>query len=305
MVKLLNAGNTCAVNSLLQAINTCKISVEQFDKPKDNTLTKALLELLHLMQIYNEKTIKPTNFLRLLYSSFTILRPREQLDSQEVWTLLSNKVFEETSTPINSNKSFTSSIHQKAFKQIAQHNSNKTSLWNDIFQGVTLQILVCQNCQHRTYTFETFYSLSVNICDTVVKSLQEYFTKDIIDEIDCEHCKEKHKQTKFIKFYKLPKFLVISLNRYNNLGQKMLSKIDINTNIMLSHNILYENKNNIKLTLSGHINHFGSINSGHYNAIDYEKNVIIDDDAILPFNDNMLKTNCDVYMLFYQTNLPV
>ena len=85
----------------------------------------------------------------------------------------------------------------------------------------------------------------------------------------------------------------------------MLSKIDINTNIMLSHNILYENKNNIKLTLSGHINHFGSINSGHYNAINYEKNVIIDDDAILPFNDNMLKTNSDVYMLFYQTNLTV
>ena len=92
MVKLLNVGNTCAINSLLQAINTCKINVELFDKPNDNTLTKALLELLHLMQIYNEKTIKPTNFLKLLYINFTLFRPREQLDSQEVWTLLSNKV---------------------------------------------------------------------------------------------------------------------------------------------------------------------------------------------------------------------
>ena len=305
MVKLLNVGNTCAINSLLQCINSCKISVEHFKKPNDNTLSKALLELLHLMQIYEEKKIKPTNFLKLLYNSFTIFRPREQLDSQEVWTLLSNKVFEETSIPINLNKSFSSFIHQKAFKQIAQHNNNKTSLWNDIFQGVTLQILVCQNCHNRTYNFETFYSLSINMCNDIVQSLQEYFTKDITDEIDCENCKRKHKQVKFIKFYKLPKFLVISLNRYNNLGQKMLSKIDINTNIMLSHNILYENKNNINLTLLGHINHFGSINSGHYNAVNYQENIIIDDDVTLPFNTEMLKQNSSVYMLFYQTNLIV
>lgn len=305
MVKLLNVGNTCAINSLLQCINSCKISVEHFKKPNDNTLSKALLELLHLMQIYEEKKIKPTNFLKLLYNSFTIFRPREQLDSQEVWTLLSNKVFEETSIPINLNKSFSSFIHQKAFKQIAQHNNNKTSLWNDIFQGVTLQILVCQNCHNRTYNFETFYSLSINMCNDIVQSLQEYFTKDITDEIDCENCKRKHKQVKFIKFYKLPKFLVISLNRYNNLGQKMLSKIDINTSIMLSHNILYENKNNINLTLLGHINHFGSINSGHYNAVNYQENIIIDDDVTLPFNTEMLKQNSSVYMLFYQTNLIV
>ena len=305
MVKLLNVGNTCAINSLLQCINSCKISVEHFEKPNDNTLSKALLELLHLMQIYEEKKIKPTNFLKLLYNSFTIFRPREQLDSQEVWTLLSNKVFEETSIPINLNKSFSSFIHQKAFKQIAQHNNNKTSLWNDIFQGVTLQILVCQNCHNRTYNFETFYSLSINMCNDIVQSLQEYFTKDITDEIDCENCKRKHKQVKFIKFYKLPKFLVISLNRYNNLGQKMLSKIDINTSIMLSHNILYENKNNINLTLLGHINHFGSINSGHYNAVNYQENIIIDDDVTLPFNTEMLKQNSSVYMLFYQTNLIV
>ena len=51
MVKLLNVGNTCAINSLLQCINSCKISVEHFEKPNDNTLSKALLELLHLMQI--------------------------------------------------------------------------------------------------------------------------------------------------------------------------------------------------------------------------------------------------------------
>lgn len=305
MVKLLNVGNTCAINSLLQAINTCKINIELFDKPKDNTITKALLELLHLMQIYNEKTIKPTNFLKLLYSNFTLFRPREQLDSQEVWTLLSNKVFEETCESLNNNKSFTSNIHQKAFKEISQHNNNKTSLWNDLFQGVTLQILTCKNCNHKRYTFETFYSLSLNICSTVVKSLQEYFTKDITDEIDCEHCKQKHKQVKFVKFYKLPKFLVISLNRYNNLGQKMLSKIDINTNIMLSHNILYENKNNIELKLTSQINHFGNINSGHYNATDYESNIIIDDDVIVKYNNNDLKENSSVYMLFYQINLVV
>lgn len=305
MVKLLNIGNTCAINSLLQSINCCKINIELFDKPKDNTFTKALFELLHLMQIYNEKTIKPTNFLKLLYSNFIYFRPREQLDSQEVWTLLSNKVFQETSESINNNKSFTSDIHQKAYVEISKHNNNKTSLWNDLFQGVLLQILICNNCNHKKYMFETFYSLSINLSTTIVKSLQEYFEKVLTDEIDCEHCKQKHKQTKFLKLYKLPKFLVISLNRYNNLGQKILSKIDVNTNIILSNNILYENKKNIELKLLSQINHFGNINSGHYNAVDNKNNIVIDDDSEFEFDKEKLKENCNVYMLFYHTNFVI
>ena len=42
MVKLCNLGNTCAINSLLQAINSCHINVNMFQKPEDNTFAKAL-----------------------------------------------------------------------------------------------------------------------------------------------------------------------------------------------------------------------------------------------------------------------
>ena len=74
---------------------------------------------------------------------------------------------------------------------------------------------------------------------------------------------------------------------------------------MLSHNILYENKNNIELKLISQINHFGNINSGHYNAIDYENNIIIDDDTIINYDIKNSKDNSNVYMLFYQTNFTI
>lgn len=301
--KLLNLGNTCAINSLIQCINSCKLNVALFDKPPNNTIALALFELLHLMQIHDDKTIKPTNFLNYLYSTFSTFKRRQQLDAQEVWTLLANEVFTNISEDITINKSFSSILHKKAYDQIIKHNNNKTSLWNDLFQGVILQILICQNCKNKKYTFETFYSISLNIGNCIISMLKEYFSKDITDEIDCECCKQKSKQNKFIKFYKLPKFLIISLNRYNNLGQKINLNIDININILLSNNILYDNQNKIELNLISAINHFGSINSGHYNAVDHNNKNIIDDDVIIPLQDeSFYKENNSIYMLFYKIN---
>jgi ubiquitin C-terminal hydrolase len=302
MVKLCNLGNTCAINSLLQAINTCRINVNMFQKPEDNTLARTLFELLHLMNIHDDKTIKPSNFLNCLYTTFSTLEVRQQLDAQEVWTLLSNEVFNNTAYPININKSFTSDIHKNASEQIAKHNNNKTSLWNDLFQGIILQILICHNCKNKTYRFEPFYSISLNLSESIITMLKEYFIKETIeDEIDCECCRIKSKQYRFIKFYKLPKYLIISLNRYNNLGQKLDFKVDINSNILLGNNILYDNKNKIELNLTSTVNHFGGINSGHYNALDHNKKVIIDDDSLIPLNnEDFYKKNNSIYMLCYE-----
>jgi ubiquitin C-terminal hydrolase len=303
MVKLLNLGNTCAINSLIQAINCCNINISNFQKPEDNTLTRALFELLHLMKIHDDKTIKPSNFLNYLYSTFSTLEQRQQLDAQEIWTLLSNEIFNNTGYLIDNNKTFTSNIHKNANEQILKHNNNKTSLWNDLFQGIILQILICHNCKNKTYTFEPFYSISLNLSDSIITMLKEYFSKEITDEIDCECCRKKSKQYRFIKFYKLPKYLFISLNRYNNLGQKLNFNVNINTNILLSNNILYDNKNKIELNLISTINHFGSINSGHYNALDHNNKRIIDDDTIIPLdNEKFYKQNNSIYMLCYQVN---
>lgn len=304
MVKLCNLGNTCAINSLIQSIHSCRINVNIFNKPEDNTLTRALFELLHLMQIHPDKTIKPSNFLNHLYSTFSSLERRQQLDAQEIWTLLSNEIFNNTGYPINNNKSFTSIIHANAYEQIAKHNNNKTSLWNDLFQGIILQVLICHNCNNKTYKFEPFYSISLNLSESIITMLKEYFKKEIIDDkIDCEHCRNKSKHSRFIKFYKLPKYLIISLNRYNNLGQKLNLNVDINTNIYLGNNILYDNKNKIELNLTSAVNHFGSINSGHYNALDHKNKQIIDDDTIIPLtNDDFYKKNNSIYMLCYEVD---
>ena len=124
--KLVNLGNTCAINSLIQCINICKINIGIFNKPENNTFTRALFELLHLMQVYDDKTIKPNNFLNYLYSTFSSFQPRQQLDAQEIWTLVSNEIFNNTGNTIDNNKSFTSIIHKKDFEHIVKHNNNKT-----------------------------------------------------------------------------------------------------------------------------------------------------------------------------------
>ena len=39
---LLNLGNTCAINSLIQSINLTNIDIQKFNKPNNDTLSKSL-----------------------------------------------------------------------------------------------------------------------------------------------------------------------------------------------------------------------------------------------------------------------
>jgi uncharacterized UBP type Zn finger protein len=104
---LLNLGNTCAINSLIQSINLTNIDIQKFNKPNNNTLSKSLFELIYLIQNNPDKNIKPSKFIETLYNKLTEFQRFQQLDAQELWILMSNKIFEETAVNIDLNKSFT------------------------------------------------------------------------------------------------------------------------------------------------------------------------------------------------------
>ena len=305
MARLINLGNTCAINSTIQSIHACNISIDTFDKPPPNSFAKSLFDLLHIVRINHNKIVKPTNFIKKLYCTFSNFPEHQQLDAQELWTYISNQVFKDTAITVNLSKTFTNHIHRQAFNETNKHNYNLTSHWNDIFQGTIINISICNECGHKSYVFEPFFSLSMNNQMNTVDMFKEFFKTDITQCIHCDNCKKETKRERMTKFYKLPQFLVISINRYNNLGQKVSSPIDINQSIKLSNFALIYNKNNISLDLISCVNHYGDVNSGHYTCFNFVDKKIIDDTTNIDIDNTskILKQNRQAYIVFYKVNI--
>lgn len=305
MARLINLGNTCAINSTIQSIYACNIPINIFNKPPPNSFAKAMFDLLHIVKINDDKIVRPTNFIKKLYSIFTNFQEHQQLDAQELWTYICNQVFKETAITVNLSKTFTNNIHKQAFIQTNKHNNNLTSCWNDIFQGIIINISICQECGHKTYIFEPFFSLSLNNVNNTVNMFKEFFNTYITECLACDNCEKDTKRERMTKFYKLPQFLVISINRYNNLGQKISDPIDINQSIKLSNFALIYNKNDISLDLISCINHYGDVDNGHYNCFNFVDKKIIDDTTYINIDNpnKVLKQNRQAYIVIYKVNI--
>jgi ubiquitin C-terminal hydrolase len=306
MVKLINLSNTCAINSLIQSILLCDINIDLFLKPSVNTFSSNFLEFLIFLNNNNNETIEPNNFIETFFKHFTIFKKGEQLDAQEVWTYISNTIVKDTSYNININKIFTNNLDKQAFDEINLHNNNKNSEWNNLFQGVFIYINICNTCKNKTYKFEPFYSINMNCNKSIIEILIDYFKRNTKEEIifKCHKCDINKIHNRYTKFYSLAKYLIISINRYNNIGEKINLKIKVNKSINLTSNILINNKKNIVLNLVSCLCHYGNINNGHYININIKDKIINDDSNIINIEnmDELLNNNSNCYILFYKIN---
>ena len=126
----------------------------------------------------------------------------------------------------------------------------------------------------------------------------------------CNKCKKHNKAKKQIKLYKMPKYLIIQLKKFENKAnffnyvnekkKDVYIKYPI-TNLNLSDFIENEEQKKYRYDLYAVIQHHGTINEGHYTAI-----ININDNWVL-YNDSKLYgisnpvTN-DAYILFYKMN---
>ena len=101
--------------------------------------------------------------------------------------------------------------------------------------------------------------------------LNHFFIKDIVDVLySCENCHNKSKQLKKIQISKLPKILILSIQRFDytkNIQKESVIEIplSINMNAYINNDCNKDNNNNY--VLFAVIIHIGLINFGHYAAI--------------------------------------
>lgn len=302
MASLLNMGNTCAINSILQCISYTMPDNINSDKP----FTKIMVELIHLMRNNEKKALRPILFLKQFYqSSKNIFQEGYQIDAPELWIFICNQVFKDTSIISQDvSISYLNDIARNAYTQIARHNESKISLWNDWYQGSTITIIKCLRCNTKTFNIEPFYEINLDPSDNIINMLHNYFSlQEKQDDWKCDKCNDNTKHLKSIKLWHAPKTLVICIKRYNNYMQKTLDVIKINKSISFGINsVLSQPNNNCKYYIKAIVNHHGFYCGGHYTStIINDNNIrIYDDCSITNVEDNSnLWCSRNAYMLFY------
>ena len=299
-----NLGATCAINSLIQMICRCQRlrDVILNSNTGEGTFTYELKEVIDL--IHNQKkSINPMKFINNFYIIFKgIFNRFEQLDINELWLYVFDKINEETSITLEGNL-------DEYESKIAVFNNNKTSDILKLVQGIFINIISCSNCNHNSHSFEPFISIPVDIYEN--KSIADLVGLTIDDEIreqdewKCEKCNGNHKYLKMKKIWKLPDILFISLNRFKDINNKNNAEVYINENL----NFNLNNIRNYTYNLQSIGLHFGNLQGGHYISvcnINNETFNIYNDENVRVINkddfiQNNLKNNT-AYLILYELN---
>ena len=152
-----NLGATCAINSLIQMICRCQRlrDVILNSNTGEGTFTYELKEVIDL--IHNQKkSINPMKFINNFYIIFKgIFNRFEQLDINELWLYVFDKINEETSITLEGNL-------DEYESKIAVFNNNKTSDILKLVQGIFINIISCSNFREYSVSFKYITNTSIN-----------------------------------------------------------------------------------------------------------------------------------------------
>lgn len=158
----------------------------------------------------------------------------------------------------------------------------------NLFTGNKVSIFKCDNCDYANKINEEFTSLNfyLNCHDKFSRLLNNEFGNEKIDGCICEKCGNNYLlNSKYIDIF--PKILII-------LNSNMKYTLSFNDNVK----IIDYNGNKISYNLTGTVNHFGSLYSGHYTFS--TKDYMIDDGNIIKVKFPSDFRN--VYMIVYNND---
>jgi ubiquitin C-terminal hydrolase len=304
-----NLGATCAINSLIQIICRCsklRDVILNANVP-DDSFTGELKEILDLLHNKNV-SLNPIKFLNCFYKTFgNVFNKYEQIDINELWIYVFEKINEETSISYEPKTNF-NNIYEEHDLKIAIYNNNKYSNILKLVQGSFINVIQCNNCNNISHSFEPFINIALNIENenvSIVDLLMNNFKVENRekDEWKCDKCNDYHSYKKTFKIWKIPDILFISLNRFQDIHKKNYANIYINSDIIFNKGSISTKDVDCKYNLKSIGLHHGNLSNGHYNALCYNNNIftLFDDDSVNTINEpNLLNKLNNAYIMLYE-----
>uniref|UniRef100_A0A023F002 Ubiquitin carboxyl-terminal hydrolase n=3 Tax=Triatoma infestans TaxID=30076 RepID=A0A023F002_TRIIF len=271
-----NLGNTCYLNSALQALlhvpafvnwlQSDKIHISQCESINGLThsecLICAMVKILHNTHKYTGTAIKPLNIYSKLKDICKHLVHGHQEDAHEFLRYLIEGM----------ERSYLSIFNGMRLDSY----SKETTPLNQIFGGYMRTEVSCLECGYVSTTFQHFQDLLLDIrqANSVEEALETYFSRERLGDGDqaykCGQCKRRAAATKKFSVERPPNALCIQLKRFNAMGGKNNKHISVKQVLDMTRYIHQSRPpgGSLKYKLVSMVSHLGqSANCGHYTAI--------------------------------------
>ena len=290
-IGLINEGNTCYFNSIVQIIYHIPYVRNKFFrislKNESNKIESEIFLFYFQKILYKLNTLKQPfsiseqiknssfykkipNFLDFIYKNFPY---RSQQDAQEVFMFI--------------------------IDYFSNIDAEKKEKLKDFFDGIIKYKIEIKdkNFHYESLTEDKFLFLSLDIddkTDSLEKCIEKFFQDEELKDENayfCEKDNQKHSAFKTLKFKKIPEILFFHLKRFGAKNNKIYNKISYPEQMELTKyfdfnevdiNDINNCNNKKKYTLFSIIVHEGLINSGHYYTYIYN----FDKKHFYKFNDS-------------------
>uniref|UniRef100_F1KUZ2 Ubiquitin carboxyl-terminal hydrolase n=1 Tax=Ascaris suum TaxID=6253 RepID=F1KUZ2_ASCSU len=338
---LYNLGNTCFMNSTLQALfNThslrCVFTRRRFaelvnQRNKMGTfgvISAAFSALMDAVWSGAYSAIRPLQFLETFASEVNAsLADRRQHDAQEFQIYLLDALHEDMNRvhrPVSFEQNYTGmNLFEEGADYEAKSKMFSSSPVNDIFGCQTVSQLQCGTCQAQSVTFEEVTQLSVELptrgASTIIDCIKAHFKPVVLDgscKWHCPKCKALRVATRVTRIWKLPKVLVVHLKRFSFVVDGWEKNdalihfdclpLDVSSVV---HPLIREKASPRSecFNLYAVTNHSGRLNSGHYTSVmhneDTKEWLFYDDESVTPINADSICSKNAYILYFKKANL--
>lgn len=325
LISFHNIGNSCYLNSALQALLSCdefrEYTMISNKEQKNISFLSILDDICHKRDKPDVPITNPVLLKQMLSDHNELFKNSDQQDCHECLVAILDIIHEYTKTKNINHISLWVSNNRilKHIPNIIEHsnkqwinniNYNGGSYISHLFSGQLLSNLICQKCNTERNNFEIINNLSLSLPNTgkvdIIDCFTNYFGTEILDNsnsVDCDKCKCKTKHTKSLSLWRFPKIMIIHLKRYtqqsNNIYTRNNCTVDFSTEIIF--NDKTNKKKQLVYDLQSIVNHLGMTPmGGHYTSIVKHKNEWVHiDDNIYKYTNEHLVTN-SAYILIYK-----
>ena len=306
-----NMGNTCYMNATLQALfhvpsfanwlmscTCCSISCDLSGDDDDLCLICAMMETLYLAHIHSGGSIPPELMWSRLKSVFKDAEYGRQEDAHEFLRFLIEK------------------LELTCLKSVPDGStldprSKETNAIAQIFGGYTRTLLLCQNCENTSTTFQHFQEISLDIHEDVADlhgALELFFRPESMNGYKCQKCNSQRSSEKRLSIDSLPNVLCVQLKRFDPWGNKITKAIGCPRYLDLSE-FMFDSSSEVAAEYQcvSIINHKGSSHRyGHYTANGHDSNnqfYIFNDESVTKtkkFQNSTVSKSSWAYVLMYE-----
>ena len=292
---LVNLGNTCYLNSAIQALRHSKPFQDYFgtdawishEKPdrKDHALVQGAVAV---MRDFKEETatqpVRPASLLHAfikLGSDFNDeIRYGAQADAAEAVQILLDGLHTQQAREVRmdvSGRAITPDQGEliKSLESWASFFRKEYSPLVEQFYGQTQTRITCKGCGNKSTRYEPWGVLKLPIpnaekagapAPNLAECLAAAMASETIDEYACDGCNKRGPAVLEHAISRMPRHLILSLKRFTNTGAKVRARIayDPDKIVLTDHRAWSSIQGSANDRVMSTIEHMGSSRGGHY-----------------------------------------